>query len=77
VIEVPLFTVKLTAAVPPKDTAVAPVRSVPVIVTDVPPRVEPDTGDNDVKVGAFTTNVNLLFALTEVVPPGVVTDTST
>ena len=73
----PLFTVKLTAGVPPNDTPVAPVRFVPVIVTDVPPNVEPDAGDTLTRVGAGTTNVNLLVALTAVVPPGVVTDTST
>ena len=31
------LTVKLVAAVPPKDTAVAPVKLVPVMTTDVPP----------------------------------------
>ena len=31
------LTVKLVAAVPPKDTAVAPVKLVPVMTTEVPP----------------------------------------
>ncbi len=72
-----LTTAKLAAGVPAKDPRVAPVRFVPVIVTVVPPKVEPDVGDTLTRVGAGTTNVNLLFALTEVVPPGVVTATST
>jgi len=70
-------TVKLTAGVPPRLTALASSKSVPVIVTVVPPKVEPDVGERAVNVGAGTTNVNLLFELTDVVPPGVVTDTST
>ena len=37
-------TVKLVAAVLPKETAVAPVKLVPVMVTVVPPRVEPEPG---------------------------------
>jgi len=48
-----------------------------VTVTAVPPRVEPDVGVRLVNVGAGVTNVNLLFALTDVDPPGVVTTTST
>jgi len=58
-------------------TALAPVRFVPVTVTAVPPNVDPDVGVRLVRVGAGVTNVNLLFALTDVVPPGVVTATST
>jgi len=49
VICVPELTVKLCAAVPPKDTAVAPVKLVPVITTDVP--VPPDVGVKEVMVG--------------------------
>ena len=45
------LTVKLVAAVAPKVTAVAPVNPVPVIVTDVPPVVDPDVGAIEVKVG--------------------------
>ena len=48
-------TVTPVAAVPPKVTALAPDRFVPVIVTDVPPRVEPDEGERLVNVGADTT----------------------
>ena len=51
VIEVALFTVKLVAAVPPKVTAVAPVKFVPVMVTLVPPAVGPVFGDTVVTVG--------------------------
>jgi hypothetical protein len=52
VIEVPEMTVKLVAGVAPKVTAVAPVRFVPVIVTEVPPARGPDVGEIEVTVGA-------------------------
>jgi len=48
-----------------------------VTVTAVPPNVDPDVGVRFVRVGAGVTNVNLLFAPVAVVPPGVVTVTST
>jgi preprotein translocase subunit SecG len=54
VIDVALFTVKLAAAVLPKLTAVAPVKLVPVIVTDVPPEVGPLPGLIAVTAGAGT-----------------------
>ena len=44
VIEVALTTVKLNTAAPPMVTAVAPVKFVPVIVTDCPPASGPDVG---------------------------------
>ena len=44
--------VKLVAAVEPNLTAVAPVRLVPVIVTDVPPPVGPAVGAICATVGA-------------------------
>ena len=47
-------TVKLEAAVVPKLTAVAPLKLVPLIVTDVPPAVEPELGEIPVIVGAAT-----------------------
>ena len=47
---VALVTVKDAAAVPPKATAVAPVKLVPVMVTTVP--VPPLVGVNEVMVGA-------------------------
>ena len=49
---VALLIVKLVAAVEPNLTAVAPVRLVPVIVTDVPPPVGPAVGLICVTVGA-------------------------
>ena len=68
VIVVALATVKEVAAVPPKATAVAPVKLVPVMVTTVP--VPPLVGVNEVMVGAgMKVKVPLLVA----VPPGVVT----
>jgi hypothetical protein len=47
VIEVELTTLKLVMALPPIVTEVAPVRFVPVIVTPVPPAVEPVAGEID------------------------------
>lgn len=38
-------TVKLVTGCPPMVTAVAPVRSVPVITTPVPPAIGPDAGE--------------------------------
>ena len=52
VIWVAELTVNPVAGVAPKFTAVAPVRLVPVIVTDVPPVVGPAVGEIDVTVGA-------------------------
>jgi hypothetical protein len=52
---VALSTVKLVAAEPPKLAADAPVRFIPVMVTDVPPAVVPEVGDIDVMVGAGVT----------------------
>ena len=52
VIEVPLTTVTVLAAVPPNLT-VAPARKpVPVMVTAVPPLTDPDPGEIAVTVGA-------------------------
>ena len=52
VIWVALTTVTAVAALAPKLTAVAPVKSVPVIVTGVPPTVEPLVGETLVTAGA-------------------------
>ena len=51
-IEVAELTVKLVALLAPNFTAVAPVKSVPVIVTDVPPSADPEVGEIEVTVGA-------------------------
>jgi hypothetical protein len=78
VIEVALTTVKVEAAVAPNFTAVAPVKLVPVMVTEVPPVVVPEFGLTPETVGAGgRTKVNWSFALVAEVPPGVVTVTST
>ena len=69
VILVALTTVKEVAAVPPKLTAVAPVKLVPVMVTIAPDAA--DDGVNELMLGAGI-NVKLLEELA--VPPGVVTD---
>ena len=67
---VALTTVNEVAAVPPKLTAVAPVKFVPVILTTWP--VLPDVGVNDVIVGAEVAAVNVNPALL-IVPFAVVT----
>jgi hypothetical protein len=48
------FTVNPVAFVAPKRTAVAAVNPVPVIVTLVPPDVEPELGLSALTVGAAT-----------------------
>ncbi len=63
VICVALSTVKLVAGVPPKLTAVAPVRLVPVMITGVPPVVTPLVGLRPVTAGVAA------FTITEVVEP--------
>jgi hypothetical protein len=70
------LTVKPVAGVAPNVTAVAPLKLVPVIVTDVPPVAGPEVGDIDVTVGAAT-YVNWSAAEVADVPPIVVTRTST
>ena len=54
VIEVDELAV-IVPAVVPKSTAVAPIRLVPVMVTEVPPAVVPEVGDIEVTVGADVT----------------------
>jgi hypothetical protein len=51
VIWVSLSTPKEAAGVAPKLTSVAPVKSVPVMVTEVPPAVDPLLGETAVTVG--------------------------
>src|ERR1700681_3051905 len=51
VIDVAELTLKLVAAVGPKSTAVAPVKFVPVMLTDVPPPAGPPFGFTSVTVG--------------------------
>ena len=51
VMDVGLLTVKLVAAVLPNDTAVAPVKPVPVIATVVPPASGPPAGLRPVMTG--------------------------
>jgi hypothetical protein len=65
---VELTTVKDVAAVPPKLTAVAPIKLVPVIVTEAPDAA--NVGVNAVMVGTDTVNPARVA-----VPLGVVTDT--
>ena len=56
VICVPELMTKLAAAVPPKLTAVAPPKPVPVITTEVPPAVLPAPGLTDVTTGVPKVN---------------------
>lgn len=58
VIVVSLTTVKFATATPPKVTPLAPVKSVPVIVTLVPPAVLPLEGVRLVTVGPWETTIN-------------------
>jgi len=52
VIEVGELTVKLVAAIKPNFTAVTATKLVPVIVTEVPPTVDPEVGLTAVTVGS-------------------------
>jgi hypothetical protein len=74
VIEVSEFSLNV-AEVDPKSTAVAPVKPLPVIVTDVPPVYGPDPGLTDVTVGGVKVKVSA--GPVALVPLGVVTVTST
>ena len=58
VIEVALLTVKLVAFKLPNSTAVAPVRFVPEIVTEVPPEATPLDGLIPVTVGGGVMRLN-------------------
>ncbi len=76
VMEVALLTVKLVAAVAPNFTALAPVKLVPVMVTTVPPAVGP-AGRSDAGHRGRPTKVNWSAGEVALVPPAVVTVTST
>jgi len=52
VIDVLLATATFVADVPPNFTVAPETKFVPVIVTPVPPAVDPEFGDTDVTVGA-------------------------
>ena len=52
VIEVPLTTVTVLAAVPPTVTVAPDRKPVPVMVTAVPPLTDPELGEIAVTVGA-------------------------
>ena len=66
----------LVAGVAPKSTAVAVLKPVPVIVTEVPPASEPAAGLTPVTVGAAMA-VNWSAAEVVETPPGLVTVMST
>ena len=76
VIWVAEVTVKLDAETVPNFTTVAPVNPVPVTVTVVPPATGPDAGVIPVTVGTGS-YVNWSAGEVALVPPGVVTVTST
>ncbi len=48
-------TVRFVAASPPKVTAVAPMKPVPVMVTEVPPAMVPEAGLTAVTAGTGAT----------------------
>jgi hypothetical protein len=50
--EVAEFTIKPVAGVAPKVTAVAPLKSLPEMVTEVPPPSGPAAGETEVTAGA-------------------------
>jgi hypothetical protein len=54
VIDVGEFTVTPVHDDPPTETPLAPVKSVPVMVSDVPPATGPANGATEVTVGATT-----------------------
>ena len=66
---VELTTVKLVAATPPMVTAVAPVKSAPVMVMFVPPATEPVVGEILITVGA---TIGALIATVGKPPKGLV-----
>lgn len=74
--DVALLTVKDAAAVPPKLTAVALVKLVPVIVTMVPPESGPAFGDIE-EIAGPAMKANRLALLVALAPPGVATMIST
>ena len=78
VMVVSLATEYVVADIAPKFTADAPVKFVPVMVTEAPPVLGPETGLTSVTVGAGGgTYVKWSFALVALVPLPVVTVTST
>ena len=72
VIWVALLAVKVEAGAPWKATVVAPVKFVPVRMTEEP--TGPDTGAKEVIVGADTTTVKVKLPVEVALPPGVVTE---
>jgi hypothetical protein len=78
VIAVSEMTEKVVAGVPPKETALAPVNALPVMVTTVPPAMVPDVGVIPVTAGtAAAVYVNRSAEDVADVPLGVVTVMST
>lgn len=67
---VALFTLKLAAATPPIETAVAPVKLVPVILMEVP--TNPEVGVKEVMVGAVD-DKPASFPIAKYEPVGIVT----
>jgi hypothetical protein len=75
--DVAVATATSVAATDPKETPVASVNPVPVIVTVVPPPDGPVVGETEVTVGAAPVYVYWSAAATALVPAGLVTVTST
>ena len=61
-------TLKLVASVAPKETAVAPVRSSPVIVTAVPPAAGPFLGESFLMLGVGAAPAWIVLAVPMLVP---------
>ena len=72
VMVVSLTTIMFVVAVPPTVAAVAPVKLVPVMVTEVPPSVVPLVGEIEVTVGGSATLpiAKSLIAVNQIAPSG-------
>jgi len=74
VIEVAELTVKLVALAEPNLTAVAPLKFVPVMLTEVPPVTEPSLGLTFVTTGEGLVVVLSVWSEPLLVPPALVAE---
>jgi hypothetical protein len=64
-IDVLLFTIKDSAGVEPKSTAVVPLKPMPVMVTLVPPKMLPTVGDIELTLGEAVAGLWAIVGETE------------
>ena len=69
VIEVSELMVKLLAGVDPNNTAVTPVKFAPLMVTGVPPQLEPELGFNPVIIGIGEGGIVIIVVKIALGPP--------